>query len=69
MCYISLPLLFRMLRTNDQLCIAPNKKKWENGTRHEELQKDYHNQRRYAKRQWFDWKDHNEQEQRVFRDT
>ena len=23
MCYISLPLLFRMLRTHDQLCIAP----------------------------------------------
>ena len=39
MCYISLPLLFRMLRTNDQLCIAPNKQNWESGSRQEELHK------------------------------
>ena len=58
-----------MRRTNAELCVAPTKSNWENGLRDKELQRDYHNQRRYAKRTRFDWWRHSEYEDRPFRDT
>jgi hypothetical protein len=54
--------------SNEDLCMAPTKDNWENGQRIAGLQKDYHNQRRYSKRQHFDWKANSEVEKRVFRD-
>ena len=49
--------------------MAPTKSNWEDGRRIQALQKDYHNQRRYSKRNRFDWWAHSELEKRVFRDT
>ena len=42
---------------------------WNTGEVHDQLRKDYHNQRRHAKLGRFDWREHNKQEERVFRDT
>ena len=58
-----------MRRTNDELCVAPTKSNWEDELRNKALQKDYHNQRRFAKRACFDWWAHNAYEDMVFRDT
>ena len=55
--------------SNEDLRMAPTKDNWENGQRIAGLQKDYHNQRRYAKRQRFGWKATSESEKRVFRET
>ena len=54
---------------NDEICLAPNKNNWEHGERIHTLQKEYHNQRKYSKRLRFDWKLHNDPEERVFRDS
>ena len=55
--------------TNDELCVAPTKSNWENGLRDKTLQRQYHNQRRHAKRTRFDWWRHNGFEDWLFRDA
>ena len=60
---------YYMLRTKEELRIAPTESNWNTGEVHHQLQKDYHNQRRHAKRGRFDWKEYNKQTEKVFRDT
>jgi hypothetical protein len=55
--------------TNNELCVAPTKSNWENGLRDKTLQRQYHNQRRHAKRTRFDWWRHNGFEDWLFRDA
>ena len=61
--------IYYIPRTNEELRIASTQSNWNTGGVHDQLQKDYHNQRRYAKRGRCDWREHNKQEDRVFRDT
>ena len=60
---------FFIRRSNEQLYISARKNIWEDRNRQEELQEDYHTERRYPRRARIDWRYHNEQEKRVFRDT
>ena len=55
--------------TNDELCVAPTKSNWENGLRDKTLQRQYHNQRRHAKRTRFDKWRHTGFEDWLFRDA
>ena len=64
LCDLLLLCVLYYLRTNDSLCVSG-----ENGFRDKTLQRDYHNQRRYAKRQGFDWWDHSGYEDWLFRDA
>ena len=51
------------------LCMAPTKSNWTDGERAKSLQKDYHNQKRFTKRNYFYWEVQNRGHTRVFRDT
>ena len=58
-----------MPRSNRELRMAPTKSNWTDGERAKTLQKDYHNQKRFTKRNYFYWEVQNRGHTRVFRDT